>query len=237
MKKERNHSLYLVALGIFLFLLFFEFAYQQPRFRVELTFTEFDLTTTEGVALGGVNSSIQVAYEPGDNSKIGQFIVVIDTSMEEPHRIASVYSRDITYEVNFLFKGEKVAGLIDNYLGSSNIVASNTLYNSRTFPSINHPMLDIRSRVGLLRLKIEGTYYDSMSGRVLDKGDVTIEVLIIPPLAKLITFTLIVSILCLWYALVDYECISCGKKVQSLRVNRGSQRKCPECGEYMLSEN
>lgn len=236
MEKELRQTLLLMALGILLSLLFFEFAYKQPRYWAEVAFAEFELITSEGIVLGEANSSIRVRYEPVDTSKLGHFMVVIVTEVSIPHQLTSIYSKDLNYEVTFLWKGKSVAGWEGSYLGSSSLVGADTLYNSRTFPSLTQPMQEVQSKKGLVSLVISGTYYNFTNGRVLATGETTIDIFVLPPFAKTGTFTLIFSIICLWYAYVNCICPSCGKQVQSLRIYRCSQFRCPKCGEYMLSE-
>jgi len=236
MEKELRQNLLLMALGILLSILFFEFAYQQPIYRAEVAFTEFELITSEGIWLGKTTSSIWVRYEPVDTSKPGNFVVIISTEVSIPHELNSICSKDVNYEINFLWKGKSVARWDSSYLGSSNSVGTNILYNCRTFPSLNQPMLEIQSKKGLISLVISGTYYNSTNDQILSTDETTIDIFVLPPFAKIMTFTLIFSIICLWYAYVNCICPSCGKKVQSLRIYRCSQLRCPTCGEYMLPE-
>jgi hypothetical protein len=237
MEREKRLTLYLVILGVLFALLLFEFTYQHPNYHVQLISTDFNLTDPFGVALGRVNSSIQVAYDSGDPSRIGEFTVVVGTSLHDPPLLTSVYSREVNYEVKFLLHSEEIAGFNDNYLGSSNLISSNTLYNTQKFPSIRYPMLGLRSRLGLLNLQIVGLYYNSTSGHVITRAEAAMDIFIMPPFIQIFTFTLIFFIICLWLSYVDCVCVNCGKKAQNLRIYRCSQFKCPRCSAYMLNEN
>ena len=236
MEKELRQTLLLMILGMLLSILFFEFAYQQPSYRAEVAFAEFELITSEGIGSGETSSSIWVRYEPVDTSKLGNFVVIISTEVSIPQKLNSICSKDVNYEINFLWKGKSVVRWSDNYLGSSSIIGSDIIYNSRIFPSLTQPMLEIQSKKGLISLVISGTYYNSTNDQILSTGETTIDIFVLPPFAKIVTFTLIFSIICLWYAYVNCICPSCGKQVQSLRRYRCSQLRCPNCGAYMLPE-
>ena len=237
MEKELRQSLLLIALGIFIPLFFFEFAYQQPSYSVELTSTEFELITSDDIKLGKSNSIIQVEYKPTETSKLGNFDMIINTEVSTPHQLTSVYSKDLNYEVTFFWKGKCVAEWDGNYFGSSSIAEANIMYNSRPFPSLTQPMLDVQFKKGLLRFVVSGKYYNSTNGLILSEGETFIDIFISPPFAKIVTFSILFFIICLWYAYVNCVCYSCGKQVQSLRIYRCSQLRCPQCGEYMLHEN
>jgi len=201
MDKELKKDFYLIALVILVPLFIFELAYQQKSSQVEIAFAEFDLVTSERLSLGRANSSINVIYEPGRPSNLGQFVVVIGTKIDDSQPLGSIYSLDLNYEVVFLWRDRIIASWEDNYMGAFSIKNKHTLYCSRTFPSLTQPMLEVRSRWGPVNLRILGRYYNPISNQVLSIGEVTMKIFILPPLAKIVTATLIFIILCLWYIL------------------------------------
>lgn len=201
MDKKQKKDFYIIALVILISLFFFELAYQQQSFQAEIAFAEFDLVTSEMLSLGRANSSINVIYEPSRSSKLGQFVVVISTKVDDTQPLVSIYSLNLDYEVVFLWKDRIIASWKDNYMGSFSINDKHTLYQSRTFPSLTQPMLEVQSRWGLVNLRILGRYYNPISNHVLSIGEVTMKIFILPPLAKIVTATLIFIILCLWYIL------------------------------------
>ena len=236
MEKKIRENLLLMFLGILLSFLFFEFAYQQPSYLFDVAFADFDLTTSEGIELGEANLSIRVRYEPVDKTKLGLFDVGIGTEVSIPPQSTSTYLKDVYYKVVFLWKGNVVAEWVDSYLGSSNLDEGNILYNSRTFPSLTRPMPEVQFKNCLISLVISGTFYNSTDDSVLGMGETTLKIFILPPFAKILTFTLIFSIICLWYSYVNCICPNCRTRVQSLRIYRCSQKRCPKCGEYILPE-
>lgn len=201
MDKELKKDVYLIALVILGSLFFFELVYKQKSFQSEIAFAEFDLVTSEMLSLGKANSSINVIYKPSRPSKLGQFVVVIGTKVDDAKPLGSIYSLDVNYEVVFLWRNRIIASWKDNYMGALSIKNKNALYCSRTFPSLTQPMLEVRSRWGLVNIKILGRYYNPISNQVLSMGETSMKIFILPPLAKIVTATLIFIILCLWYSL------------------------------------
>ena len=201
MDKELKKDVYLIALVILVSLFFFELVYKQKSFQSEIAFAEFDLVTSEMLSLGKANSSINVIYKPSRPSKLGQFVVVIGTKVDDAKPLGSIYSLDVNYEVVFLWRNRIIASWKDNYMGALSIKNKNALYCSRTFPSLTQPMLEVRSRWGLVNIKILGRYYNPISNQVLSMGETSMKIFILPPLAKIVTATLIFIILCLWYSL------------------------------------
>jgi len=203
MEKKQKKAFYLILLCILVPILLIELAYRQKNSQVEITFAEFDLITSEWLWLGRANSSVNVIYEPSRPSELGQFVVVIDTRVDiqpdDDQLSASIYSLDFNYEVVFLLKDRIIASWKDNYMGSFSIKDKHTLYQSRIFPSLTQPMLEIQSRWGLVNLRISGKYYNSISNEVLSEGEVIMKIFILPPLAKIATATIIFIIFCLWY--------------------------------------
>ena len=145
MGRNKNQIIYSIILGILLSLLINECIYQQPEYNYEVVQVNFKLVTPEGFDLGQAHSTINMRYTPVQPfTTLGRFSIFINTQVSKPYTHASIFSRDIRYNVTFLWRSRPIEVRQGDYFGALNSTEDYTMFSYMSFPHWAKPMKEIR---------------------------------------------------------------------------------------------
>lgn len=196
---NKKQIVYPIILGILFSLLINECIYQQPEYNFDIIQANFKLVTPEGLNLGQAFSTINVRYIPVQPyTTLGKFLIIINTKVSKPYTHTSIFSKDIRYNVTFLWRSIPIEERQGNYLGSLNSTEDYTMFTYMSFPHWSKPMKEIRTVHGRIRINIEASYYNITSKEILANGMIKTDIYIIHPIVKIMTLSFIIVVVSLW---------------------------------------
>lgn len=199
MGRNKKQIVYSIILGILFSLLINECIYQQPEYNMDVVQADFKLVTPEGFDLGQAYSTINMRYIPVQPyTTMGKFSIFINTQVSKPYTHTSIFSRDIRYNVTFLWRSRPIEERQGDYLGALNSTEDYTMFSYMSFPHWSKPMKEIRTVHGKIRINIEASYYNITSKETLANGMVKTDIYIIHPIVKITTLSLIIVVVSLW---------------------------------------
>lgn len=194
LEMDRRENILNILIGIFSALLIGELIYQQPPYEDQITSGSFPVVTKDGEHLGYALSTIYVRYHPNPwGTSPGEFSFPVKTQMSEATgKTRSVLLKDIVYEVSIWWRGRLIESKYSRYLGPLNVEeGSGELFNVLFLPRTEHPMLDLKNKYGLIKIKVAGRFYNQTSCKIISSGQTHVSIFILYPYVRLTTFSIL----------------------------------------------
>lgn len=198
MKNIRKEHLNIV-IGITLSLFIFELSYVHPVLTSTVFSGGWSIVDVHGNDLGYSFVEMQVVYTPDPlSSSIGRFSFPLRNQLMEKCEQRSVVLGDTLYEINILHNNKTLEKIEGRYLGSVN---NNGLivYNVVLMPRNQYTFKEIRDKYGVIDIDVTGKIVNHTSGEVLILGKTKLNVFIMYPYTKIITFILLMLLLFIRY--------------------------------------
>lgn len=197
-KNDRREKILNALIGILSALLIAELIYQQPLYEKLITSGGFSVITKNGEKLGPAFSTLYVRYQANPwGTSLGEFTFPVRTQlMEEPNEIKSVLLKDIVCEVSLWWRDRLIERKDSHYLGSisteeGTCIIFNVLFMTKT----DYPMMELKNVYGPITIKVTGRFYNETSGETISSGQTDLQIFILYPYTRLITFSILFLIL------------------------------------------
>ena len=197
-KNDRREKILNALIGILSALLIAELIYQHPLYEKLITSGGFSVITKNGEKLGPAFSTLYVRYQANPwGTSLGEFTFPVRTQlMEEPNEIKSVLLKDIVCEVSLWWRDRLIERKDSHYLGSisteeGTCIIFNVLFMTKT----DYPMMELKNVYGPITIKVTGRFYNETSGETISSGQTDLQIFILYPYTRLITFSILFLIL------------------------------------------